>query len=61
MVDNKKLELRIKGLYSKDGLNEGEQQQLVREVNYLANMVIDSYLARKKEKNYGEQPTIKSE
>lgn len=54
MVDNKKLELRIKGLYPEDGFNECDRKRLVREVNYLANLVIDSYLASKKEKNHGK-------
>lgn len=51
MVDNNKLKARLapklKGLH----LTEEQQDQLIKEMNYISDLVIDSYLSRRTKRN----------
>lgn len=57
MVENKVLKARLAPLLKRLMLSEEEQEKIVKEINYLSDLLIDNYLAKKalsKDKNYGD-------
>lgn len=47
MVDNETLEKRLKPQLKLLNLSEDEQQQLIKELNYISDLLIDGYVRRK--------------
>lgn len=56
MVDNKTLKTRVAPKLKRLGLTEEQQDQLIKELNYISDLVIDSYLSRRA-KRYGQPKT----
>lgn len=54
MVDNDTLKVRLMPHLKPLKLSSPEEEQMVRELNYLANLIIDGYLRKKK---YGKRQT----
>ena len=54
MVDNETLGKRLKPHIRKLNLTLEQQEQLTRELNYLADVIVDSYIRKK---NYGKPKT----
>lgn len=51
MVDNKTLKARVAPKLKGLGLTEEQQDQLIKELNYISDLVIEGYLSRRAKKN----------
>jgi hypothetical protein len=57
VVDNKILKARVAPKLRNLGLSEEQKDQLIKELNYLSDLVIDGYLARKAAKKNDKPKT----
>lgn len=46
MIDNQKLKTKLKSEFQKLKLNNEQEDAIVRELNYLSNLLIDIYIKK---------------